>query len=208
MSMSMFRTRFVHGGAASLFFAIICVGGAGIVFAHTTGAYWHQADGKYLVDVGYDPSTFQAGIYTRFDFNILHASDSSNADFAEVWVRILKSDTKDTLLATGIRHEPIGPTTLLYEFLQPGEYLFDASFRDGNGDEIVDAQFPITVAPADGSLFVFTAWILCAFVCGGTVGVAGILLWKRFRRARSLLRRPVRDMRAHFRDQIDDGIQG
>jgi hypothetical protein len=153
-----------------------------IALAHTTGAYWHQQEGAYFADVGYDPATFQAGMYTRFDFNILHESDNSNADFAEVWVRILNKDTKDTLLATGIWHEPIGPTTLLYDFLQPGNYILDTSFRDGSGNEIVDAQFPITVAPGSGSLFWPTISLIIACLCGASLAIGGVFLSKRFRR--------------------------
>lgn len=152
-------------------FALLC---ATSVSAHTTGASWNAPAGSYTVDVGYDPTTFTAGEYTRFDFLLWKgaANTGAPATFSQVWVRIMSAD-KSTLLATGIWKQPIGPTTLLFEFTEPGAYTLETSYRDQDGNDIAVASFPITVnrQAADGmnTALIDTALFLAGGLCGGLV---------------------------------------
>jgi hypothetical protein len=119
---------------------------AGIARAHTTEASWEVPIGKYTADVGYDPPQVAAGLYERFDFTLWVGATTSGevADYSQIWIRILRGS--DTLLATGIWTQPIGPTTLLYEFPEPGSYTLETSFRDADGNDLAVQTFPITVA--------------------------------------------------------------
>lgn len=143
------------------------------VFAHTTGASWNQSSGPYNVDIGYDPATFTAGQYTRFDFLLWKGEVNTGelAPYDQVWVRLIDTD-RNTLLATGVWHQPIGPTTLLYLFVKPGTYMLETSFRDAESNDIAVASFPITVeggSGADGTLYVA---IGAALLIGALVGTA------------------------------------
>lgn len=150
--------------------------------AHTTGASWNIASGPYTVDVGYDPTTFTAGIYTRFDFLLWKgpANTGDPVDYAQIWVRIVRAGN-DTVLATGIWKQPVGPTTLLYEFQEPGSYSLEVSYRDQDGNDIAIASIPITVQAGDTSSSSLSTLIL-AFAVGILVGASGYFLVRRARR--------------------------
>ncbi len=153
----------------------------GVASAHTTGASWELPVGDYVVDVGYDPVQVVMGQYERFDFAVWKdAAKTVPVNFAEVWTRVVKIDTKETLLATGIREQPVGPTTLLYEFLVPGQYSLEVSFRDADGNEIVAASFPIAVSPGEGARAGYVVPAGCAFL-GAIVGAALVYLYVRKR---------------------------
>jgi len=166
-----------------IFMRRLCVGIAsallvfsygGIAYAHTTGASWNTVVGQYTADLGYDPATFAAGQYTRFDFLLWKgpANTGTPADFSQIWVRIVRDDN-DTLLATGIWKQPVGPTTLLFEFTEPGSYKLEASYRDVDGNDIAVASFPITVAAGSSSSGTFLPLLIAilAFIAGGAAAV-------------------------------------
>ncbi len=155
-----------------VFFVSVYIAVALVMFphsleAHATGASWELKQDNYVIDVGYDPLVFEEGSYARFDL-ALKNEDGSPAVFSEVWVRIVQN--KNTLLATGVRHEPIGPTTLLYVFPAEGQYSLEASFRTDTGTELSVGTFPITVASAQSSL----PWLLptLALILGACIGFA------------------------------------
>ena len=152
------------------------------VSAHAVGAFWTAQDGEYTADVGYDPATFTAGEYTRFDFLLWRgpADTGELTDFAQVWVRILAVNEKNTVLATGIWKQPIGPTTLLYEFQKAGKYTIETSYRDVQGNDIAVASFPVDVAAADSSMFA-SLMPLLALCIGIGIGAAAAILFGRRR---------------------------
>lgn len=158
-------------------FAIVLLSGATPVFAHGTESSWNIPSGSYTVDVGYDPSTFVAGQYTRFDFLLWRGGEKTNssAAFNQVWIRIQKGG--DTLLATGILKQPVGPTTLLYEFTTPGSYTLDASYRDAEGNDIATSSIPITVEGGRGGSPIVLPLML--FIAGALLG--GFLVFVRMR---------------------------
>jgi len=140
-----------------------------VASAHVTGASWEVPAGSYTADVGYDTTTFVAGNSSRFDFNLKTApgTTSTPVNFAQVWVRITEPSGTD--LATGILHQPIGPTTLLYSFANSGEYTLWASFRDPDGNEIAAASFPIAVSPSPSGGMLQGAALYIVLVVGGVV---------------------------------------
>jgi hypothetical protein len=162
---------------------ILAAGMPLIAQAHTTGAFWNAQDGPYTVDLGYDPASFTAGQYTRFDFLLWKgpADTGTSANFAQVWVRIMRTDGRSTLLATGIWKQPIGPTTLLYEFQEPGAYTMETSYRDADGNEIAVASFPISVAPPATSLGTVVP-LASSFIVGCFLGAVLFFLSGRYRK--------------------------
>jgi hypothetical protein len=164
------------------------------VSAHVTGASWETPAGTYTSDIGYDPVTFTAGVYTRFDFSLWNGTTTTDAngivsgvsvDFSQVWIRIINQSDQETLLATGIWKQPVGPTTLLYEFTAPGTYKLEASYRDKDGNDIAVASQSITVeaAPAALSGYAVPGGF---FIIGLAIGAAGYALARRSRRGDSL----------------------
>jgi hypothetical protein len=143
-----------------------------LALAHTTGASWNAPSGPYTIDLGYDPTVFTAGQYSRFDFLLWRgpANTGQPAPFSQVWVRITRAGA-DTLLATGIWKQPVGPTTLLYEFTEPGSYTIETSYRDADGNDIATSSFPITVAvgSADAS-FTIPLVAAIALLIGAALG--------------------------------------
>jgi hypothetical protein len=153
------------------------------VYAHTTGASWTMPSDAYTVDIGYDPVTFTEGQYTRFDFLLWKgpANTGTASDFAQVWIRITKSDG-DTVLATGIWKQPIGPTTLLYEFSEAGTYTIETSYRDKDGNDIAVASNVAVVrtGPIDPTMYVIAAG---SFVTGVLLGLVAMLFLRKRRSA-------------------------
>lgn len=160
-----------------------------IASAHVTGSSWEIPVGKYTADIGYDPITFTAGVYTRFDFNLWVGTTTTDAngivsgtpaDFSQVWVRVLSQNSQETLLATGIWKQPIGPTTLLYEFTLPGSYKLEASFRDADGNDIAVVPTSITVSAAGRSIFSALGIPLIALVLGAACGAGcTYVVWRK-----------------------------
>lgn len=158
---------------------------AAVVSAHGDGSSWEVPAGKYIADVGYEPDEFVAGQPVRFDLNLTQsAGDTSTAvPFAEVWVRMKSTDT--TYLATGVRKQTIGPTTLLYTFAAPGSYSLEASFRDTNGNEIASASFPVSVAASPDAASTQGVGTSMGLVLGGVaLGVVLAILFSAIRKLR------------------------
>jgi hypothetical protein len=164
--------------------------GAPLAYAHVTGSSWETPVGKYTSDVGYDPVTFVAGQYTRFDFNLWIGKTSTDSNgitsgtpqsFAQVWIRILNKNTQDTLLATGIWSQPIGPTTLLYDFEEPGNYTLEVSYRDAQGNDIAVVSIPISVGSAGGLPPFLVEYVAPAllFIIGLAIGIVSMRFWVR-----------------------------
>lgn len=152
------------------------------VRAHGSGSSWNASVGMYTVDVGYDPETLQVGRATRFDFLLWEGSAGAGtqAAYEQAWVRIVR-EGQATVLATGIWHQSIGPTTLLYQFDRSGEYTLEVAFRDADGKDIAAASFPIAVdAASDGAPGNKRA-LLAALLCGIIGGVVVHALLHRFR---------------------------
>lgn len=133
--------------------------------AHSTGVSFERSAGEYVIDIGYDPSVFVTDDATRFEF--LLSKSGHAVDFDQVWVRIVRD--KQTLLATGIVHQDLGPTTMLYVFKTPGNYTLEVSFRM-DGEEDIVASFPITVTAQNADYRSFIAYAL-ALLIGAAAGV-------------------------------------
>ncbi|MBI5457500.1 hypothetical protein HY971_02120 [Candidatus Kaiserbacteria bacterium] len=152
---------------------ILCTGWASIAYAHSTDASWEATSTPYIIDIGYDPNDFQVGQSARFDFLLHNEKNENAASFDHVWVRIVRGD--HTLLATGIREQQAGPTTLLYGFTVPGGYKIETSFRDKKGNDIAAASFPITVTAGSSSVRFLPYGIgVIAFVIGVFTGAIGM----------------------------------
>lgn len=139
--------------------------------AHGDESSFEKPVGTALVDIGYTPTTMVVGESENFDFELRDAS-STDTDklFSQVWVRIVGTD--GTILATGLYRQALGPTTMLYSFAKGGQYTLSASYRDGSGNEIAGAEFPITVAGAAAPSNAGYVWYALVFVAG--VAVAGL----------------------------------
>ena len=140
--------------------------------AHSGTTFWEVPDGAYILDVGYEPGTFTAGVAARFDFDLL-GEDRIPREYSQVWVRIRQENM--TLLATGVIRQPLGPTTLVY-VPGAGEHVLSASFRDAEGTEIAEGEFPFTVATGEAPL----PWgAIFAALIGAAVGAGGAFLMRR-----------------------------
>lgn len=140
--------------------------------AHVSGASWNATSTPYIIDVGYTPDRFVAGEYAVFDFLLWRdaANVGKPVDFTEAWVRVLRD--KETLLATGIRRQQLGPTTLLYTFANPGEYSLSVSFRNQKSDELAAAEFRFKVLSKDSSWKLGSyLLVLIALGIGVSIGV-------------------------------------
>ena len=157
-----------------------------ITNAHTTEASWNVVAGEYTIDLGYDPVAIVTGSGQIFNFILWKGSDDTGTQvgYSHVWVRILRDN--DTLLATGIAHQSIGPTTLLYTFDMPGAYTLEASFRNADGEDIASATFPIAVTSAQGSVLpaALNPVGIISLLCGLLLGFVLAFFFVR-RRART-----------------------
>jgi hypothetical protein len=154
------------------------------ISAHSLGESFEAVAGAYLIDVGYDPASFEAGFTNRFEFELWDAlAEADDYDtrapalYDLVWVRVLRD--KRVQLATGIAKPPYGPVTLLYTFSEPGEYVLSVSYRRGD-DTIAEKEFPFFVSQGRSSSSVLTPSIL--WLCTGVV--IGVLLSKVAKRYR------------------------
>lgn len=93
--------------------------------------------------MGYDSVDFIAGHGSRFDFD-LREDSGPITEYDFVWVRITKD--KQTVLATDIERQQLGPTTLLYTFDTRGDYMLHVSYRNGS-EVLAEASFPFVVVP-------------------------------------------------------------
>lgn len=165
--------------SATTLVLLAIIGGPFTARAHTSGSFWEVPAGDYFADVGYDPAIFVEGRYTRFDFGLFKdRADTGSIPFAEVWVRIKKE--KNTLLATGIRTQPIGPTTLLYTFQNAGNYSLETSFRDKEGVEIAAASFPITVIAEEGVDTAQLMYSMLLLISGAITGAISMFYLKKY----------------------------
>jgi hypothetical protein len=147
--------------------------------AHTTGLSWVATSSPYVIDIGYDPSEFQAGLSARFDFLLQDEKTSDSVAFDHVWVRLLHNNV--TVLATGVRRQELGPTTLLYRLMESGIYTLEASFRDSEGSDLAVGSFPVTIlADPESKGPVLSSLLL--FVAGLCVGAVALFLWGRRRK--------------------------
>ena len=149
-------------------------GSASRVLAHSTGLPLETVAGAYLIDVGTDAEAIIPGASVRFDFELKDAKTEESKNFAQAWVRITNADGTRTWLATGLHRQPVGPSTLLYIFDQPGAYTLNVSFRDDTGDDIATTAFPLTVKNSPDSSGIPLSALLW-FVAGLVVGALGIL---------------------------------
>lgn len=129
------------------------------VSAHSLGSSFEATTSPYFIDIGYTPDVFEAGASARFEFELRDLATRDLFDYDHVWVRISRG--REALLATGVAHQDLGPTTLLYEFAEPGEFSLDVSYRSGRMGEIATSSFPVTVFPAKEQGFdrTLVAWI-------------------------------------------------
>ena len=163
--------------ACALYAAVVAVSYGSFapqVRAHALGASLEATSSPYFIDIGYDPLEFTTGFNSRFDFELRDLSRDL-LDYGHVWVRIAQG--KRTVLATGIAHQSLGPTTLLYTFDQPGDYTLNVSYREG-GDVLAEATFPLKVYPDPEESTVSLA-ALAAFLGGLIAGAA--VLWGAIR---------------------------
>ncbi|MFZ2886923.1 MAG: hypothetical protein WA021_03835 [Minisyncoccia bacterium] len=150
------------------------------ISAHGTGASLERTVGDYWIDIGYDPAQLVGGDRIVFDFNLARASaTTTRVNFGHVWVR-LQSDGQ-TLLATGITHADIGPTSLLFMLPKDveGELVLSARFQ--NDDlTLAETQFTISVAPYQEP---YWWWPYAGIVAGGGMGIfIGVFLAQIYRR--------------------------
>lgn len=147
------------------------------VLAHTTGVSFEKTVGAYRADIGYDPAAPQAGAPERFDFDLYAAGTQDEADFGDIWVRIMQGN--DTLFATGIHRPAIGKATLLYTFPAGGTYTIDTRFeKDENAVTEVSFQLPVTAASGQGSAAGMP--LLIGAALGGLIlGALGALAYLR-----------------------------
>ncbi|MCE9541465.1 hypothetical protein K8R03_02800 [Candidatus Kaiserbacteria bacterium] len=142
--------------------------------AHVVGLSWTATTSPYVIDIGYDPNEFQVGLSARFDFQLLEEKNSDITAYDHVWVRLVRNEK--TLLATGIRQQQLGPTTLLYSFLDAGTYKIEASFRDKEGNDMAVASFPFSISSSGsgGSVLPSTG----IFLGGALMGALAFFIWK------------------------------
>ncbi|OGG56907.1 hypothetical protein A3D71_00270 [Candidatus Kaiserbacteria bacterium RIFCSPHIGHO2_02_FULL_55_20] len=158
---------------------VMCAAAIGVgqrAEAHVTGLSWVATSTPYIVDIGYDSDEFQTGLNARFDFQLLDEKSGNTTPYDHVWVRFAHGDT--TLLATGIRRQQLGPTTLLYGFKDSGAYTLEASFRDEDGNDMAAVSFPVTVRTASTRLLDYVV-PGAAFFAGIVLGVAGAYVVSR-----------------------------
>jgi hypothetical protein len=117
--------------------------------AHQGGASWEKEMDGYRIDVGYDPNAHVSGASDVFDFALFDAERLAPVPVDELWVRLVRDER--TVLATGLRSDPVVQSTLLYAFEKEGEYVLHVSFRRG-GATLAEAAFPFTVAPGERSV--------------------------------------------------------
>ena len=143
--------------------------------AHGQGLSLISTSTPYLIDVGY-PSPFTSKEPVLFDFLLRDLVSSELSSYKYVWVRI-KQDGK-TLLATGVTHQSLGPTSLLYTFVEVGTYELNVSFRNDEG-VLSEATFPITVAKSSSDSAGFDFMRALYLLIAVAIGATGSLIFSR-----------------------------
>jgi hypothetical protein len=150
-----------------------------VSLAHGSGVSHEATDGAYFIDIGQEPTRLIDTDNAMFDFGLSHADTKEAAPFDHMWVRILKEG--DIVLATGIRKQAFGPTTLLYSFPGAGGYSFEVSFRTKDGETMAKTSFSVDVTAAKNSFMSRTWQFLLAFSAVILAfGLYAILRAKRF----------------------------
>lgn len=166
----------------TLCLAAVCaaaIAGASFARAHFSGNSWEFLFGSYVIDIGYDADVFTQGSYVRFDFALKDEDTLEQADFSEVWVRVVEGE-RATQFATGVHRQSLGPTTLLYVFPRAGEYRLEASYRNASGKDIATTSFPIVVEAEPGMKLPWYAVALLGAVAGATAAwLLGALIRKK-----------------------------
>jgi hypothetical protein len=137
--------------------------------AHSLGVSLEAVDNGKLVDIGYDPPTLTAGASALFDISLRDPETKDIVDFHHIWVRMQKE--RQTMFATGVAFQPLGPTTLLYAFPHPGEYTLDVSYRTAEGDTIARASFPLIVEDQERGYAIWIAYALAAGLIASMLAV-------------------------------------
>jgi len=139
-----------------------------LVSAHGDGASFETIVGDYLVDIGYEPELPTSGERLVLDFSL--REQDAEAPFDRVWVRI--EQYGKTVLAGGIGHAPIGPTTLTMTPAREGELKVYARYEQSQ-KTLAEVSFPIAVAPAsenEGVMpWMYDALLAAAAAFGGFV---------------------------------------
>lgn len=148
---------------------------AGVVSGHGAGASFEEVVGAYAVDVGYDTPTFMEEETTAFDFALFDNATKDEVSFTDAWVVI--EHENHTLFATGIKKSEFGRTTLLYTFPLSGNLSMSVRFQN-NGEEIVEAVFPLLVeaAPKPGGN---SSQSIIAGIIGLLIGLAVSFIFKK-----------------------------
>lgn len=151
-----------------------------IVNAHSLGYSLEATSSPFFIDIGYDEPTFEAGRASRFEFELRAEEDLAFEHFDHVWVRVMRE--RKTLLATGVRFQTFGPTTLLYTFPEQGTFALSVSYRTADGEELAANEFSITVVEGER---VFPA----PYLVGGVILTPLLLFgaYVLFRRSRNVL---------------------
>lgn len=127
---------------------LLFVGGT-LVFAHSSGESFEKTVDGYLVDIGYSVEKFTDDSSVVFDFGLVDPSGDA-AEFSDVWVRIVRTNAKETVFAGGVNNARLGGTVMTYVFPETGEYELSARYQN-NEESIVEAVFPLIVYGAFGS---------------------------------------------------------
>lgn len=149
-----------------------------VTSAHTSGLFFERPSGEYVIEVEYDTPVFRANEALRFGFVLEQSVSREVQEFDHVWIRVIDTATKDRLMATGLAYQSIGPTTLLYMFTRGGEYAFDLSFRDAQGQDIATTSISLVVEETQS---IVTPLLLLCSLLAGVVALGGGFLWGRGR---------------------------
>ena len=144
------------------------------VYAHLAGRSFEKTiDGK-LIDIGSSEEDIIAGAPVSLDFRLFDAERIAEVPFTSVWVRI--SRDKNNFYAGNIAKARIGPTTLLYQFAEPGVYTLSVRFQNETAGS-VETTFAIAVG--EGSAPPAISRMRAYGAAGGAVGlglVIGVVL--------------------------------
>ncbi len=118
--------------------------------AHGTGSHSLEAHTeKGFIDVGYEPSEFQAGKRISLDFDLRTKAlpEGEAVHFDRVFVRLVSGEV--TLFSSGIARAPFGPTalTLVLPHEAAGTMTMVLRFERG-GVPIAETEFRVPVREA------------------------------------------------------------
>lgn len=131
---------------SSLAAVLLCV--PLVAAAHASGVSWEREINGYRIDIGYDPNAQIRGASDVFDFTLYDVERQRPVEADELWVRLVRDGR--TVLATGLKSDPVVRSTLLYAFEQEGDYVLHASFRQ-DGETLAEGEFPFAVALGERS---------------------------------------------------------